>query len=409
VIEGAVAGSIRRGRPTIGDVDLLVAVDESADVEMIMNSFTFMANVARVLGQGPSKSSVELLNGLQVDLRVLPKERWGTALVYFTGSQAHNIHIRSIAVNDKQLTLNEHAFSPIDANGDIIADAPKITYATEEAVYAVLDMPWIPPELREDRGEIEAAQANTLPNLITIDDIRADLHMHTTWSDGKLTVQQMAEQALQRGHQYIVITDHSRSLGIANGLTAERLLEQRAEIDAANEALGGRIRIFQGTEMEINADGGLDFPDEVLTQLDFVIASLHVSLRQPREQITERLLNAIRNPHVDMIGHPRGQLIPNREPADLDMDAVFAAAVEHGTALEINANPHRLDLAAEYARRAATLGIPLAINTDAHSGPEFDLLPYGIKTARRGWVEPQQVINTWPVEQFEQWIQSRGR
>jgi len=404
-IEGAVAGSIRRGRPTIGDVDLLVASDDAAP---IMDAFVKMEQVARVLGHGPTKSSVELLNGLQVDLRILEKPRWGTAINYFTGSQAHNIRMRELALK-KGYSLNEHALSPVDKDGNIIEDAPKILCATEEEVYAAVGLPWIPPELREDSGEIEAALENRLPNLITLNDIQADLHMHTTWSDGKLSIREMAEAAKARGRKYIVITDHSQYSAIAGGLSVERILQQQQEVRQVDAEMGGDFRVFHGVEMDIRSDGTLDYPDEVLQQLDFVIASLHFSLRQPREQITERLLNAIRNPHVDLIGHPRGQLIPEREPADLDMDAVFEAARQHGTALEINANPRRLDLEAQYARRAVELGIPICIDTDAHAADQMDLLYFGILTARRGWVTAESVINTWPVERFIAWTQNRGK
>lgn len=404
-IEGAIAGSIRRGRPTIGDVDLLVASDDAAP---IMDKFVQMENVARILGHGPTKSSVELLNGLQVDVRVLEKARWGTALNYFTGSQAHNIHMRELAL-EKGFSLNEHAFSPVDKDKNIIEDAPKILCATEEEVYAMVGLPLIPPELREDAGEIEAAQAGKLPNLITLADIRADLHMHTTWSDGAFSVREMAEAAKARGRKYIVITDHSRSLGIANGLSIERLLEQQKEVRIVDSLMAPDFRVFHGTEMDINADGGLDYPDEILAQLDFVIASLHVSLRQERPQIMQRLLNAISNPHVDMIGHPRAQYIPDREPVDADMDAVFEAAKKHGTVLEVNANPRRLDLEAQYVRRAVELGIPLSINTDAHAIDQMDLMHYGVMTARRGWAEAKNVINTWPVERFIEWTTSRGK
>jgi DNA polymerase (family 10) len=277
---------------------------------------------------------------------------------------------------------------------------------TEEQVYQQLGLPYIPPELREDRGEIEAGYAGKLPHLIDISDIRSDLHMHTDWSDGKLTVRQMAEAARAHGLSHIVITDHSQSLGVANGLSVERLRAQREEIRRVDAEMGPNFRVFQGVEMEIRSDGTLDYPDEVLAELDVVIASLHSGLRQPREQVTARLLNAIRNPHVDIIGHPRGQLIPNREPADLDMDAVFAAAKETGTVLEINANPQRLDLDDAHAQRAVQLGVLLSIDTDAHSAGEFDLLRYGITTARRGWVEAQNVINTWPIERFVNWMKS---
>jgi len=404
-IEGAIAGSIRRGRPTIGDVDLLIASDNAAP---IMDAFVNLPNVARVLGHGPTKSSVELQNGLQVDLRVLEKARWGTALNYFTGSQAHNVRMRELALA-KGYSLNEHALRPLDDHGNIIEDESQhVLCATEAEVYEYVGLPYIPPELREDSGEIEAAQRGKLPNLIVLDDIQADLHMHTIWSDGHLSVREMAEAAKARGHKYIVITDHSHYSTIANGLSIERLLEQQQEVRQVDEAMGPDFRVFHGVEMDIRSDGTLDLPDDVLAQLDFVIASLHFSLNQERSVITRRLLNAIENPHVDLIGHPRGQLIERREPADLDMDAVFEAALRHGTALEINANPMRLDLEAQYARRAVELGILLSINTDAHRAEEMDLMPYGILTARRGWAEAANVINTWPVERFVEWISSRG-
>lgn len=392
---GHIGGSIRRGRATIGDIDLLIA---SREAMPIMEAFVARPDVTRVLGSGPTKSSVELLNGQQCDLRVLPPERYGTALNYFTGSQAHNIRLRDLA-KDRGYTLNEWAFTSL-------TDGSEITCETEEQVYQQLGLPYIPPELREDRGEIEAGYAGKLPHLIDIGDIRSDLHMHTEWSDGKLTVRQMAEAARAHGLSYIVISDHSQSLGVANGLSVERLWAQREEIRRVDAEMRPNFRVFQGVEMEIRTDGTLDYPDEVLADLDVVIASLHSGLRQPREQVTARLLNAIRNPHVDMIGHPRGQLIPNREPADLDMDAVFAAAKETGTVLEINANPQRLDLDDAHAQRAVQLGVLLSIDTDAHSAGEFDVLRYGIMTARRGWVEAQNVINTWPIERFVNWMKS---
>lgn len=395
--KGAVAGSIRRGRPTIGDVDLLIASDTP---QPIMDAFVHADSVSRILGHGEKKSSVELHNGLQVDLRVIPPERWGTALSYFTGSQAHNIHMREIAIS-KGLSLNEHAFTRTADNSEILC-------ATEEEVFAQLGLEYIPPEIRENWGEFEFAAKQAVPRLIELSDIRSDLHMHTVWSDGKATIREMAEAAKARGREFIVITDHSQSATIANGLSVERLLNQQAEVRAVDAEMRP-FRVFHGIELEIKADGTLDYPDEILAQLDFVIASLHVGLRQPREQVTARLLNAIRNPHVDLIGHPRGQLILRRDPADLDMDAVFAAAKETGIALEINANPERLDLEAQFARRAVQLGIPLCIDTDAHRPEELDLMRYGIITARRGWVEASSVINTWSLAEFEAWVTARGK
>jgi len=401
--EGALAGSIRRGRETIGDVDILIAADDSGP---IMQRFVTMENVGRVLGHGPTKSSVELLSGLQVDVRVLEKARWGTALNYFTGSLAHNVKMRQIAL-DRGLSLNEHALSPIDDSKTILESAEKILCDNEEKVYTTLGLQYVPPELREDSGEIEAAREGCLPRLITGGDIVADLHMHSTWSDGKHSIREMVDACIQRGLRYIAITDHSRSLGIANGLSIERLLAQAEEVRRLNAELGGEIQVLAGTEMDIKADGGMDYPDEILAQMDFVIASLHSGLQQKRPQVTERLLNAIRNPHVDMIGHPSARQFPNREAVDADWDAVLAAAKERDTILEINANPLRLDLKPELARLAKDLGVLLAINTDAHQIAHLDLMDYGVTIARRGWVEAENVVNSWTFERFEQWLSAR--
>jgi DNA polymerase (family 10) len=397
VLQAETAGSLRRWRATVGDIDLLVA---SYDPAPIMETFVNLPEVARVLGHGPTKSSIETHGGQQVDLRVLPPERYGTLLAYFTGSKAHNVKMRELALK-QGLSLNEHAFTPVNGGAEILCE-------TEEQVFEVLGLPWIPPELREDTGEIDAGQANALPDLITLDDVRGDLQMHTTWSDGQASIMQMAEAALARGLDYILITDHSQSLGVAGGLTPERLAEQRAEIDEVNAALEGRFTVLHGTEVEIRGNGALDFPDEVLATLDIVLASLHIGLRQPRQQVTDRVLAAIRNPHVSIIGHPRGRLIPDREPADLDMDAIFQAALENDVALEINANPRRLDLDGTHARRAIEMGIKLTISTDAHSPEELALLHYGVATARRGWVTADSVANTWPLEDILAWVRGRS-
>jgi len=395
-LKGNVGGSLRRRRDTIGDIDLLIA---SYEPDPIMQAFVERPEVARVTGHGSIKASVDLYNGLQADLRVLVPERYGTLLIYFTGSQAHNVKLRELALK-KGLSLNEHAFTPL--NGD-----PEILCATEEEVYAKLDMPYIEPELREDRGEIEAALAGKLPNLIEVEDIRGDLQLHTTWSDGKTSIIDMARAAMAKGYKYMLVTDHSYSLGVVQGLKPEDIPQQRAEVDAANAKLGDAFRVLHGCEVEIRADGTLDFDEETLAQFDIVQASLHTSLRQPRDQVTQRVLNAIRNPYVSIIGHPRGRLIPDREPADLDMDAVFAAAKEHDVALEINANPHRLDLDDVHARRAKELGIKLTISTDAHRPEELDLMEYGIGVARRAWVSADDVVNTWPLEQVLEWVKRR--
>ncbi|NJN55583.1 MAG: PHP domain-containing protein [Anaerolineae bacterium] len=314
VTKTAVAGSLRRMKESIGDIDLLVAADEAA-APAVMDAFVTLPQVESISGHGPTKSSVTLVNGLQVDLRVLPAARWGTLLSYFTGSKDHNVRLRELALK-QGLSLNEHAFTPTDGR-------PEILCATEEEIYQTLSLPYILPTLREDRGEIEAARDGRLPTVIRAEQIICDLHMHSTWSDGKFTILEMAQAAQARGFTHIAITDHSFSLGIANGLSVERLWQQAAEIKQANETMGSAFRILHGTEMEIRADGSLDFPDDVLAQLDFVIASLHVSLSQPRAQVTERLLNALHNPHVDMIAHPSGRLLPDRIGADLDWEVVL--------------------------------------------------------------------------------------
>lgn len=389
VVRSAVGGSLRRMQDTIGDIDLLVA-SESGD--LVMDHFTQMERVESVDSRGPTRARVNLLNGLGVDLRVLPAERWGTLLVYFTGNKAHNVKMREMALK-LGFSLNENAYTPLDGSREILC-------ATEEEVYAHLGLPCIPPTLRQDRGELEAAKAGKLPKLIELTDFRSDLHMHTEWSDGKLSVLEMAKAARENGLQYIVITDHSASLGIANGLSIDRLHEQAVEIKKANQALGPDFQILQGTEMEIKADGSLDFPDDILAELDFVIASLHTGLSQPREQVTQRMLNAIRNPHVDMIAHPTGRLLPDRQGADLDTDVIIEEAATTGTILEINANPARLDLRDIHARMAIEHGVKLAINTDAHHPNDFSNRHFGVATAQRGWVTAADVINTWSIDQF---------
>ena len=397
VTKASAAGSLRRMRESIGDLDLLVAAD---DAEPVMAWFRAMPNVEVVSASGPTKTRVILLNGLGVDLRVLPAERWGTLLAYFTGSKEHNVRVRELALK-QGLSLSENSFKRT-AGGD------EIFCATEEAVYATLGLPFVVPQLREDRGEIERAQAGNLPALVQLDDIVLDLHMHTTWSDGKMSVREMAEAARARGLEGIVITDHSKSLGIANGLDEARLWQQAEEIAAANAAMGPDFTILHGTEMEIRADGTLDFADEVLARLDLVIAALHVSLHQPRQQVTERVLNALRNPHVDVLAHPTGRLLPERMGADLDMEVVLRTAAETGTIIEVNANPRRLDLRDSHVRRALELGVRLAINTDAHHADHFELLHYGVATAQRGWATAADVVNTWGMARLRAYLAQKG-
>ena len=389
-------GSLRRMRATVGDIDILAAAKDS---KAVMDAFVSRKDVARVLGKGETKSSVEFTHGLQAQLWVHPPEHWGTALVYATGSKDHNVRLREYALK-KGYSLSEHSLQ--------MKDGSEVFCGTEEEVYNTLGLPWIPPEIREDRGEIQAAIKGELPNLIELKDIKADLQVHTTWSDGKLTIREMAEAAIMHGYKVIAITDHTYSLGIVQGMTPEDVKKQRQEIDEVARDLGERIHILQGAEVEIKSDGSLDFSDEVMAKLDFVLAALHTSLRQPREKVTDRLIKAMHNPHVDMIPHPTGRLLPDREGADLDMDAVLAAAVETGVVLEINAHPARLDLDDVHAKRAIEMGIKLSINTDAHSDTDMDLMHFGVSTARRAWVEADEVINTWSVTMLLKWLKSRG-
>jgi DNA polymerase (family 10) len=399
------AGSLRRMRPTVGDLDILVAAKDSAPV---MEAFTSLPRVERVLGKGETKSSIEFTDGVRAQLWVLAPEKFGTALVYATGSKDHNVRLREYAL-DQGLSLSEHFLTKTDpSTSSGQAQKDKILCATEEEVYETLGLPWIPPELREDRGEVQAAKEGVLPKLIEVKDIHADLQVHSTWSDGKLSMLEMARAAAKRGIKVIAFTDHSISLGVAGGLSMEDHEKQKAEIEEAQKELGDSIRILHATEVEIKADGSLDYPDEFLASLDLVLASLHTSLRQPRKKVTERLLNAIRNPHVDIIGHPTGRLIPEREGADLDMDAVLEAAAESGVALEINAHPSRLDLEDIYAKRAKEMGIPISINTDAHSEADLDMLHFGVATARRAWLTAEDVINTWSTEKLLDWLKNRG-
>lgn len=398
VVAAEPAGSLRRMRSTVGDLDILVAAKDSSTV---MEAFVNLKGVSRVLGKGETKASIEFTDGVRAQIWVHPPERFGTALQYATGSKDHNVKLRQIAL-DKGLSLSEHALTKTKGKG-------KILCATEEDVYKTLGLPWVPPELREDRGEVEAAKKNKMPKLIQVKDIKSNLHMHSTYSDGKLSMLDMARAAIKRGLKVIVFTDHSVSLGVANGLSIERHKQQAAEIKKIQKQLGDEILVLHGSEVEIKADGSLDYPDDFLASLDLVVASLHSSLRQPREKVTARLLKAVQNPHVDIIGHPTGrELMPEREGADLDMEVILKAAVDSGVAMEINAHPSRLDLDDGFARRARELGILLSINTDAHSEGDYDMLHYGVAVARRAWLEPKDVINTWTAKKMLDWLKKRG-
>jgi DNA polymerase (family 10) len=395
VAQAAPAGSLRRMRETVGDLDLLVASD---DPEPVMARFRELPQVAEVLLSGTTKTSIRTQEGFQVDLRVLESARWGTALQYFTGSQVHNISLRALAL-DRGFSLSEYALKREDGTA--------VLCATEEEVYAMLDLPFIPPELREDRGEIEAALEGRLPDLVELGDLKGDLQFHTTWSDGQQSLLEMAQAAKAYGLRYALVTDHSHSLGIAGGLTADDLRRQRAEVDEVNRKMGDSFRLLAGTEVEVRGDGSLDFPDEVLAELDLVVAAVHTGLHQDREHVMRRFLAAIHDPHVDVIAHPTGRFIDEREGADLDMDVLFRAAAKAGTALEVNAYPKRLDLRDAHVRRATDLGVKLAISSDTHDVQGFNWLPFGVATARRGWARTADVVNTWDVGVLLEWAARR--
>ena len=381
-----VAGSCRRRKETCGDLDVLVT---SSDHNAAMDRLAANPLVVKVLARGDTKQRVRLRSGLELDLRVVPDESFGAASQYFTGSKEHNIVIRRRA-QERGLKLNEYGLFRGDES---------VASRTEEEVYAAVGLPWIPPELRENRGEIELAEAGKLPTLIELTDIRGDLHMHTTATDGMNSIHEMAEAAKARGLKYIAITDHSKRVTMANGLDAERLRAHWKEIEKVRAQISG-IEILKGIECDILEDATMDLPDDVLAEADWVIAVLHYGLKQPREQIDKRLLNAIRNPHVDVIGHPTGRLIGQRPGADLSFDEFLKAAADHGVLLEINAHPSRLDLDDTHAAAAKDRGISIVINTDAHSTAGFDVLQYGIFQARRAGLEAKDVANTRTLAEF---------
>ncbi len=382
------AGSLRRWRETIGDLDFLAATENPGP---IIAAFKGLPEVAEVIAAGETKTSVRFSNGLQADLRCLEPARWGTALQYFTGSKAHNVKIRELA-QKQGYSLNEYALTRE-------SDGEKLLFADEAELYQLLGLAYIPPYLREDWGEIEAARRGELPVPLAVGDIKGEVHCHSTWSDGAASIEEMARAALARGYHYLAITDHSQSLGVANGLSVERLRQQAGEIAAVQARLSG-LRLLHGTEVEVKADGSLDFPDEILAELDFVVASIHTGLRQERETLTRRALAAIRNPYVKLLAHPTGRLLTKRAGGDFDLEAIFQAAGATGTMLEINAAPERLDLSDAHVRRAIEVGVKLIINCDAHHPDEFDNLRFGVATANRGWATTEDVANTWPVEEF---------
>ncbi len=374
------AGSYRRGKDTVGDLDILVTASDPAAV---MDRFAAHPGIAAVLARGDTKMSVRLQSNLQVDVRVVAEESFGAALQYFTGSKAHNIVLRGMA-KDRGLKINEYG---VFRGDELIAGR------TEEEVYAAVDLPWIPPELREARSEFDWAAAGRLPKLLELTDICGDLHVHSTWSDGLATIEEMVAAARKRGYKFLAMTDHSKRATIANGLTAERLLAQWAEIDRLNRKLKG-FTLLKGVEVDILEAGGLDLPDEVLAQADWVVASVHFGQNQSRERITARVVGALENPYVCAIAHPTGRLINKRNAYEVDLDAMLKAARDNGKFMELNAHPSRLDLDDVACSAAKNYGIPIVISTDAHNISGMDAMRFGVLQARRGGLTKADVANT---------------
>lgn len=388
------AGSFRRGKETVGDLDIVIV---SAHPDEAMDRFAAFPRLQEVIARGDTKMSIRVAGGFQVDMRVVPAESFGAALQYFTGSKEHNVEIRGRA-KKLGLRINEYG---VYREEDL--DHP-IAGTTEESVYAAVKLPWIPPEMRESRGEFEMAEQGKLPELITYANLRGDLHMHTTATDGENTLEEMVAAAQARGWEYIAITDHSQRVSVARGLDGTRLRAQWQEIDRLNEKLEGRFWIFKGIECDILEKGGMDLPDDVLAEADWVLASVHFGQQQPRDQITDRILGAIRHPSVCCVAHPTGRLLGRRPPYEVDLNAVMQAAQEHGKLLELNSNPSRLDLHDVHCQMAAARGIPLVINSDAHSIHHFDLLQFGILTARRAHLEASAVWNTLSCDELKKRI-----
>ena len=413
------AGSYRRRRETIGDLDLLAETDRPTE---LVERFTALGSVESVLAKGPHKAAVRLLRGPQVDLMIMPPGEAGTYLIHFTGSKEHNVRLRGMA-RDRGWSLSEKGYLRLGDDGEPAVgesgEAAELrNFPTEEEAYGFLGLPFIEPELREDRGEIEAAMAGTLPVLVARADLRGDCHSHSDWSDGVHAIEQMAEAARRRGYAYLVLTDHTVSLAIARGLDIERVERQRRIVATLNERFEREevegtappetsaegFRLLHGCELEVRADATLDYPDELLARYDLVVASVHVSRRQTREQLTTRTLAAIRNPHVDVIAHPAGRYIGTRDDLDLDWGAIYQEAARTGTALELNGSDERLDLSDVRARRAAEFGCVFTIDSDAHRTEELDNLRWGTAMARRAWLGPERVMNTRSRAELLEWV-----
>jgi DNA polymerase (family X) len=390
------AGSLRRRAETIGDLDVLVAA-KAEDALSIMEAFAGAPEVVEVLGRGETKTSVVLDSGMQADLRVVPHEAWGAALQYFTGSKDHNVAMRTIAVK-KKLKVSEYGV--FDASG------AKIAGADEASVYEAIGLRWMAPELRENRGEIEAAAGDRLPRLVELKDVRGDLHMHTTETDGKSSLEQMAEAAVAAGHSYVAITEHSETLTFVRGMSRERLRSQRHQIRAVEEKMGGAIRLFAGIEADILADGALDLED-ALGELDWVVGSVHQHLRMTKEEMTKRVVRAIESGKMDCLGHPTGRQLGYREPSAIDIEAVLAAMKRTGVAIELNSSPSRLDIDEHTARMARDAGVPVVLNSDAHGVRELSYLRYGIGIARRAWLSPEHILNTRSAAELQDWRAAR--
>ena len=403
-----VAGSLRRRKETIGDVDILAAYE--GDGTPVVDHFVAFDGAARIVGAGPTKGSIVLHSGLQVDLRVIPTRSFGSALVYFTGSKEHNVAIRTGAVR-RGLRVNEWGVFRVPEDADPEEsdkeDGERLAGDTEEGVYATLGLTWVPPVLRENRGEIEAARCGEVPELVTLADIRGDLQMHSTWSDGKATLEEMAVACKDLGYEYVAITDHSQAMAMVQGLTPARTREQWVEIEEIRERVDG-IAILRSAEIDILKDGSLDMTDEILEELDLVVVSIHSFMDLPRKAMTERILKAMAHPSVDILAHPTGRRINRREPYDLDLESVLEAAAELDVAVEVNANPNRLDLNDIQVHRAKELGVQVVISTDAHSPRGLLDMRFGVDQARRGWLEAGDVLNARSLVDFTTWLGRRA-
>lgn len=384
-IDVAYAGSVRRMRETVKDLDIIATAKKP---EALTSRFATLPMVAEVIGQGPTKCSIRTHTGLQVDLRVVPRKQYGSLLQHFTGSKEHNVALRGLALT-QELSVSEYGVE--ETRSGKLHEC-----ATEKVLYRLLGLDYIPPELRENNGEVEAAAAGNLPRLIEPRDLKGDLHLHSDWSDGDVSIKEMAEAAQTRGYKYMAVSDHTQSLGMVRGLTPEKVEKQIEEIKQVNKEMSG-FHVFSSVEMDVRSDGALDFPDEVLARLDFVTVSIHSGFSQSREQIMARLASAMENPYVRAIGHPTGRLINKRDPYQVDIEGIIEMAARTGTALEINSHYYRLDLSDVHARAAQDAGVKLVINSDAHRAAEFDMLRYGVATARRGWVRKETVLNALPL------------